>query len=57
VTGWSASQAAAIATREGFVVVSDLGPAELTQRYLLGSDGEPDGMMAEVGRIMQVRVP
>ena len=32
VTGWSASQAAAIATREGFVVVSDLGPAELTQR-------------------------
>ena len=57
VTGWSASQAAAIATREGFVVVSDLGPAELTQRYLLGTDGEPDGMMAEVGRIMQVRVP
>ena len=57
MTGWSASQAAAIATREGFVVVSDLGPAELTQRYLLGTDGEPDGMMAEVGRIMQVRVP
>jgi hypothetical protein len=40
-------QAAAIATREGLVVVSDIGPAELTARYLIGSDGQPDGMMVE----------
>lgn len=57
VTGWSPSQAAAFATREGLVVVSDLGPAELTARYLIGSDGEPDGMMGEFTRIIHARVP
>ena len=57
VMGWSVSQAAAIAAREGLVVVSDLGPAELTARYLIGSDGEPDGMMSEGQRIVLVRVP
>jgi methyltransferase (TIGR00027 family) len=57
VTGWSRSQAAAVATREGLVVVSDLGPAELTARYLIGSDGQPDGMMGEFQRIIHVRVP
>jgi hypothetical protein len=39
------------------VVVSDVGPAELTTRYLTGSDGQPDGMMVEFPRIIQVRVP
>ncbi len=57
VTGWSQSQAAALATREGLVVVSDLGPRELTARYLIGSDGEPDGMMLEATRIIHLRVP
>jgi methyltransferase (TIGR00027 family) len=57
VTGWSRNQAAAVAAREGLVVVSDLGPAELTARYLTGSDGQPDGMMAEFQRIIHVRVP
>jgi methyltransferase (TIGR00027 family) len=57
VTGWTPSQAAAFATREGLAVVSDLGPAELTARYLIGSDGEPDGMMGEFTRIIHVRVP
>jgi methyltransferase (TIGR00027 family) len=57
LTGWSQRQAAAIATREGMVVVSDVGPAELTTRYLTGSDGQPDGMMVEFPRIIQVRVP
>jgi len=57
LTGWSPSQAAAFATREGLVVVSDLGPAELTARYLTGSDGQPDGMMGEFQRIIHVRVP
>lgn len=57
LTGWSQLQAAAIATREGLVVLSDIGPAELTTRYLTGSDGQPDGMMVEFPRIIHVRVP
>jgi methyltransferase (TIGR00027 family) len=57
LTGWSPTQAAAFATREGLVVVSDLGPAELTARYLTGSDGQPDGMMGEFQRIIHARVP
>jgi methyltransferase (TIGR00027 family) len=57
LTGWSQPQAAAIATREGLVVVSDIGPAELTARYLIGTDGQPDGMMVEFPRIMHARVP
>jgi len=57
LTGWNQRQAAAIATREGLVVVSDIGPAELTARYLTGSDGQPDGMMVEFPRIIHVRVP
>jgi hypothetical protein len=57
VTGWSQSQAGALVTREGLAVVSDLGPRELTARYLIGSDGEPDGMMSEATRIIHVRVP
>jgi hypothetical protein len=35
------------------VVVSDIGPAELTARYL----GQPDGMMVEFPRIIHARVP
>jgi methyltransferase (TIGR00027 family) len=57
LTGWSQRQAAEIATREGLVVVSDVGPAELTMRYLIGADGQPDGMMAEFPRIIHARVP
>jgi methyltransferase (TIGR00027 family) len=57
LTGWSQSQAAAIATREGLVVASDLGPVELTARYLTGTDGQPDGMMGEFQRIIHLRVP
>ena len=57
VTGWSELQAAAIATREGLTVISDIGPAELTARYLIGSDGQPDGMMGAFTRIIHVQVP
>ena len=57
LTGWSQRQATDIATREGLVVVSDIGPAELTARYLIGADGQPDGMMVEFPRIMYARVP
>jgi len=57
LTGWNQRQAADIATREGLVVVSDVGPAELTARYLIGTDGQPDGMMVEFPRIMHAQVP
>jgi hypothetical protein len=57
LTGWGQRQAAALATRAGLNVVSDVGPAELTARYLIGSDGQPDGMMVEFPRIVHVRVP
>src|SRR5262245_39650288 len=57
LTGWSQRQAADIATREGLAVASDIGPAELTARYLIGTDGQPDGMMIESTRIMHAQVP
>ena len=57
LTGWSPARAAAVATGAGLVVVSDLGPVELTARYLVGADGQPDGMMGEFTRIMHARVP
>src|SRR5262245_25190540 len=57
LTGWTQRQASAVATREGLVVVSDVGHAELTARYLVGSDGQPDGMMGEFRRILHARVP
>jgi len=57
VTGWSQSQAAAFATGEGLAIVSDLGPVELTARYLIDSDGVPDGMIGEYQRIIHLRVP
>ena len=57
LTGWSQRQATDIATREGLAVVSDIGPAELTARYLIGTDGQPDGMMVEFPRIIHAQVP
>ena len=53
----SATEFAAIVAREGLVVVSDLGSTDLTARYLIASDGEPDGMISEGQRIIHVRVP
>jgi methyltransferase (TIGR00027 family) len=57
LTGWSQRQAMDIATHEGLAIVSDVGPAELTARYLIGTDGQPDGMMVEFPRIMHAQVP
>lgn len=55
--GWSQSGAAAYAAAHGLTVESDLGPAELTARYLIRSDGRPDGRMAEFLRIIHARIP
>lgn len=41
----------------GLEVVSDLGHEELTRRYLIGSDGKPDGRPPGYFRIVHARVP
>jgi methyltransferase (TIGR00027 family) len=57
VTGWTPRGAAAFAKRQGLRVVEDLGPKELTSRYLLGSDGKPDGRMTDGNRVLEAKVP
>ncbi len=41
----------------GLDLLSDLGPAELTQRYLIQSDGVASGKIAEFLRIVHIEVP
>jgi methyltransferase (TIGR00027 family) len=57
VTGWTPQQAAAFAQESGLTVLDDLGPEELTRRYLTGSDGHPDGRTTNWQRIIDVKVP
>ena len=57
VTGWTPEGAAAFARKNGLRVVEDLGPKELTRRYLIGSDGKPDGRMVDGHRIIEAMVP
>jgi methyltransferase (TIGR00027 family) len=57
VTGWTPRGAAAFAKKQGLTRIEDLGPAELTRRYLIGSDGKPDGRMPDGFRILLAQVP
>lgn len=54
---WTQAEAAAFVVANGLVVTNDLGSEQLTQRYLIGSDGRPDGRMLEGNRILEARVP
>ena len=56
VSGWTPQEAAVFATRQGLVLIEDVGPEELTKRYLIGSDGKPDGKINEYQRIILARV-
>ena len=56
VTGWTPREAAAFAKKNGLQVVEGMGAKELTQRFLLGSDGKPDGRMVDGNRIIEARV-
>jgi hypothetical protein len=38
-------------------VVEDVGDKELVARYLLGSDGKPDGRLLNWQRIIEAAVP
>lgn len=57
ITGWTQKGAAAFARKQGLNVIEDLGPKELTQRHLIGSDGKPDGRMPDGHRILEAQVP
>jgi methyltransferase (TIGR00027 family) len=57
VTGWAPQDAAAFARRNGLRPIEDLGAKELTQRYLIGSDGRADGRMPDGLRILLAQVP
>ena len=56
VTGWTPVEAAAFAQRHGLSVLEDLDWQALTRRYLTGSDGKPDGRLAEWDRIIDAAV-
>ena len=56
VSGWTPQEAAEFAARHGLELMEDVGPDALTKRYLLGSDGRPDGKMNEYQRIILARV-
>ncbi|MEP6875847.1 MAG: SAM-dependent methyltransferase [Burkholderiales bacterium] len=56
VTGWTQAEAASFVGANGLVLTDDLGSDQLTQRYLIGTDGQPDGRMLEGNRILDARV-
>lgn len=41
----------------GLKVLSNIGPQDLTQMYLMGSNGKPDGQPSQHFRIIHARVP
>ena len=57
VCGWTAREAEEMIRQIGLEVVSHVGTDFLTRRYLIGTDGQPDGMMGNFYRIMHARVP
>jgi methyltransferase (TIGR00027 family) len=57
ICGWTAREAEEMIRQIGLVVVSDVDADFLTRRYLIGTDGHPDGMMCDYLRIMHARVP
>ena len=44
-------------SHHGLKLISDLGPQQLIQRYLIDSQGKPRGKIAEFLRIVHVEVP
>lgn len=56
VNGWTPEEAAAYARRHGLKVLDDLDWAELTSRYLTGTDGMPDGRLPDWQRIIDAQV-
>jgi methyltransferase (TIGR00027 family) len=57
VFGIAPAQLKNFVNRRGLALVSDLGPAELTRRYLIDSDGAPRGKISGFLRIALAQVP
>ena len=57
ICGWTAREAEEMIRQIGLVVVSDVDTDFLTRQYLIGTDGQPDGMMCDYLQIMHARVP
>lgn len=56
IFGIPEGEARAYVTRRGFEVVSDIGPGEMAERYLIRTDGMTDGRPPSYYRIMHARV-
>ncbi len=56
VFGWTPEEATEFASRHGLTMIEDLDSQELTNRYLTGSDGKPDGKLPNWLRIINARV-
>lgn len=56
VTGWTPQEAAEFAKHHGLAVLEDLDAVELTRRFLIGSDGKPDGRIPEWFRVIDAEV-
>ena len=57
VTGWTPDDAHSFLQKHGLKLVRDLDEAELTRRYLTGSNGKPDGRLPNWMRIIDAEVP
>jgi methyltransferase (TIGR00027 family) len=56
VTGWTPAVAHDFLRRHGMELIRDLDDGELTPRYLIGSNGKPDGRLPNWLRIIDARV-
>ncbi len=57
IFGFEEGEAEQFVNQRGLVVLSSLGPEELTQQYLVRSNGSIDGPMLECVRILHASVP
>jgi len=57
IFGFEEGQAPAFVEKCGLQVVSDMGPREMVQNYLIRSDGQPDGQPSSFFRLMHAAVP
>lgn len=57
VTGWTPQGVEAFVRGHGLTVLDHLGTTELTRRYLIGSNGQPDGRIPEWYGIIDAGVP
>ena len=56
IFGIEEGKAEQFVNKRGFMVLSEFGPEELTQKYFIRSDGSIDGHMPECFRILHVSV-